>query len=32
VAEVIVTTLKSMKLTFPKPNFDISKYFQMDQQ
>lgn len=32
VAEVIVTTLKSMKLKFPKPNFDISKYFQMDQQ
>ena len=32
VAEIIVTTLKSMKLKFPKPNFDISKYFQMDQQ
>jgi PPK2 family polyphosphate:nucleotide phosphotransferase len=32
VAEIIVTTLKSMKLKFPKPNFDISKYFRMDQQ
>ena len=25
VAQIIVTTLKSMKLKFPKPNFDISK-------
>ena len=32
VAEIIVTTLKSMKLKFPKPNFDISKYVQMYKQ
>jgi PPK2 family polyphosphate:nucleotide phosphotransferase len=32
VAQIIVTTLKSMKLKFPKPNFDISKYFQMYKQ
>ena len=32
VAEIIITTLKNMKLKFPKPNFDISKYFRMDQQ
>ena len=32
VAQIIVNTLESMKLTFPKPKFDISKYFRMDQQ
>lgn len=32
VAQIIVNTLESMKLTFPKPKFDISKYFRMNQQ
>ena len=32
IAQIIVNTLKSMKLTFPEPNFDISKYFRMDKQ
>lgn len=32
IAQIIVNTLEGMKLTFPKPNFDISKYFRMDQQ
>ena len=32
VAQIIVNTLESMKLTFPKPNFDISKYLLMDKQ
>lgn len=32
VAQIIVNTLESMKLTFPKPNFDISKYLRIDKQ
>ena len=32
VAQIIVNTLESMKLTFPKPNFDISKYLPIDKQ
>jgi PPK2 family polyphosphate:nucleotide phosphotransferase len=32
VAQIIVNTLESMKLKFPKPNFDISKKFQMYKQ
>ena len=32
VTQIIVNTLESMKLTFPKPNFDISKYLRMDKQ
>ena len=32
VAQIIVNTLESMKLTFTKPNFDISKYLLMDKQ
>lgn len=32
VTQIIVNTLESMKLTFPKPNFDISKYLRMNKQ
>ncbi len=29
VAQIITNTLESMKLSFPKPNFDISKYLRL---
>jgi PPK2 family polyphosphate:nucleotide phosphotransferase len=29
ITQIIVNTLESMKLTFPKPNFDISKYLNV---